>query len=244
MAKANINPFAVATSKAPAAAKPKNEVIVAGAVLDTAGAELYPASAVIEAMDNFAVGKGKYDEGDAMMKTNRPIIDAFGLQTFAERFLDQDRVPDSSKLTTKRDGSGTTMTYIVINKQMNLNPAEFAEFSSLVGAAAAHANVEDRNVFTLKSDTLETEVECKDVKGKPVKKSVQDHLIDALQLKFADSPEILANLFEVKPIFKTTPDLLHKGLGLVASNRDKNAVHRLQAFTRVIKAITQVKLGK
>jgi len=238
------NPFAVAKVKAPAASKPKTEVQMAGAVIDASGREIYSQKAVISAMENYALGRAKVDEGDALMETTRPIVTAAGLQVFAELFVELERKPDNPKLTTDPNGNGVLMGVAFVDKQINLNEDEYANLANIVGAAAAEKMVENRNIFTLKPDTLDTEVEIIDkASGKVSKDTVMNHMAQALGELFKDHPAIIDNLFELKPVFRTQKGVLHEALKHVGQPRDPGTQHRVQAFIRAIKTPISLKPG-
>jgi hypothetical protein len=239
-----VNPFGVARVKAPAAEKPKTHVFVAEAVIDASGAVRYPQDAVKDALGQFIEGKKLLDQGKGLQDTSRPVIEAFGYQIFAQQWLREDRRPDNPKLTSIPDGTGSTVGFIVQDRQANLNPDEYANLCNLVGTEVAETLVEDTQVFSFNSDTLAQKITIKDVSGKDQTKLVQDFVAEALQLRFADHPEVMQTLLEVKPVFRTAPGVIDKGLALVAKVRDKTVGERLVAWLTAIKATVSLKATK
>ncbi len=234
-AKPPLNPFAAAQVKPTAVSKPKAEVVLAEAVIDASGAELYSQATVIEAMNNFAVGKAKADEGEALMETTRPIVTALGLQVYAEQFVELERKPENPKITTDANGTGVLIGVSFVDRQINLNEAEYANLCNLVGAGEAEKMVENRNTFILKPDTLDLEVEVK-VNGKAIKDTVMNHMARVLGETFAENPAIIANLFELKPVFRTQKGVIHNALKLVGTPRDGSTPHRVQSFLKAVKS--------
>lgn len=243
MAKAPlVNPFAAAKKAVPAAAKPKTSVIVADAVLDPTGGQLYSQDDVVQAINNYCDGDSLVNQGDAMMKTSRPVVLAFGKQVFCREWAVTGKTPENPKITTDPRGTGRLIGISFNDREVNLKDEEFADMVALMGTDVAEASVTRRNEFKLKPDVLETEVEIKDAKGKLVKKQVMEHIADALQAKFADHPEILGNLFEMKEVFKTSKGLIHKGYQICQS-MPAPAIG-LQKYLDAIKTVIQLKPGK
>lgn len=240
---APINPFMAAKAKPAAASKPKVEVQLAGDVIEADGKVKYTREQVVAALENYCLGHDQADEAEALMNTAKPIVTAMGLQVYAQQWIALQRKPDSPKVTTDPNAT-RLLTYTFQDRQINLNEGEYAILCNLLGADVAEANVENRNEFKLKPETLDTSIHIKDSKGKTHEKTVMEFVAEALQEKFVDHPDILANLFEMKPIFRTQKSVLHKALQLTMTAQgiaDKTLSHRIQAFVKAIKTPISLK---
>jgi hypothetical protein len=232
------NPFGAARKQTPAATAAKGTTYLATAVVNPQGQEIFSIDQTRSALDTFLRGARLASEAKNLQDTSRPVIDAMSLMLFTREWHSTRKLPKNPRVSATAGGS--TVTYIVQDRAINVTDDEKARIAAVVGAGRMDGAVVNKEVFTLDPDVLEqtVTVKNKDAKGKVTEKTdtVMNHMAEALQQKFVDHPDLLAALFTVKPVQQTAKGLITRGLELAG-----DSPARLQEFLDVIKAPTQIK---
>jgi hypothetical protein len=230
------NPFGAARRITPAASASKSAVLLATAVVNAQGQEVFSVQQTKDALTNFVQGAREAAAAKNLMEGSRPIIESLGTYLFARDWHGTRKRPDNPKISA--DPGAATVNFIVQDRMINVSDDEAARIQTFMGDHFEGAVV-SKEVFTLDSDVLDQEltVKVKDSKGKQVEKkdTVMNHVANALQGYFADHPDLLASLFTVKPVQQTAKGLIDRGLEVA------NSPHRLVEFMDTIKAAIQVK---
>lgn len=237
------NPFAAAKPKTSAsAAKSQAEVIPAQDFTAYDGGE-YTGTQVQESIQNFIEGKEQFDQGEAMMKASRPTLNAIGRTFFARFWLKNRSVrPSSPIIATDPLGRGKSVKMIFQDSVAKLDENSYTALASLIGAQHAEELTVKRDDFQINPDVLGLTVKVKR-DGKVVSQNVMEAIAEALQEKFAPSPEIVAGLFTVVHNFSTTKGLIDKGPSLVAPDASDASAQKLAQFLEVGRFVTQIKPG-
>ena len=131
------------------------------------------------------------------------------------------------------------INFIVQDRQVILSDDEKARLTSIVGAAKIDSCIMARDEFTLNSAVLEQTVtiHVADAKGKKTEKTntVMNLLAEVIQERFAELPELVSQLFTVKPVQKTAKGLIDRALEFAGDQ------YSLQTFMDAIKTVRQLK---
>lgn len=231
------NPFAAAKRAVPASQAPKGSIYIADAVLDQNQRELFPRAQVIQAHEAFMEGHRMATEAENMMSANRPILLAFGRARWCNEYIGLGKPPENPKIVRDATGAGGAINFIIQDRQINMNDDEKARLANIVGADRVDECVVNEEVFTLNAETLE-----RTVKVNGTEDTVMNHLAAAIQDKFADHPQLVAELFTVKPVQRTAKGLIDRGVELVTKgDRSPAALQRLVSFIETGKFSTQLK---
>lgn len=240
----SVDPFAAATKKPTSSAKKSDvPIYVASDLKDSLGNLIFSKTDICNAIDNYIEGHNLFEQGKAMKDSSRPVALAFARQSFAENWVMQGYRPKNPKIQTEEDGKGNQLGVIFQDSVSNLDENSYAQLVSCIGKANAEENVTQGNEFTINSELLDEVVEVSDNNGGTKQQTVMAAMIEALQQKFAPSPEILKNLFSAKPIFETKKGLIDRGLKYVTNGKTSKDIARLVDFMQVGKFTTQLKIG-
>lgn len=244
MAKATTapNPFGAAQPKvAKSAAKASADIIHAQDFTSYDGG-VYKQAQVAEAIENFIEGSEQFKQGDAMMKANRPTCLALARTFFAKRWAMAGSRPSSPIIATDAAGRGKQMKAIFTDSVKKLDENSYAALANLIGAANAEAVTSKRDEFVINPELLDQTVKVKK-DGKVVDQNVMAAIAEALQDRFAPSPDVLANLFQVIHKFETIKGLIDKGPSLVLPDKSPASIMNLARFLEVGGFTTQLRPG-
>lgn len=237
------NPFGAAKTKAPAGVSKKDDEAIVAQDFTSYSGDKFSKDDTTEAIHNFCEGSSLYKSGESMMKSSRPVILHLARTMFAKRWLSLGKRPSNPLVSTDPGGRGDRLKVVFQDRATKLNDESYAALANLIGAEAAEVSTLKQDEFQINSELLHQEVDVKR-DGKVVKQTVMEAIAEALQEKFAPSPEILAELFEVNHRFETQKGLIDKGLQLVAQgSSDSVAATKLAEFLVVGNFTTQLKPG-
>lgn len=243
MAKTTVNPFAAAKRVTAGATTSKAPIYVAQAVVNAKGQELFSRSQVEESIDNYCRGKDIMEQGSGMMKANETVIDVFAQSFWAMDYALSGRQPETPKLSS-RSVNGSSMTYTFVDRPINIKDEEIERLKGLVGENQIGSCYTNKEIFSLNPAVLDRIITVKDEKGKPVADTVQNHIAAALQSKFKDDPDLIAELFTVKPTQATAKGLVDRCWELVGNGeRNRAAADRIVELVGAAKICTQMKPG-
>lgn len=235
------NPFASAKSKgAGTASSPKASNVIPAQDFESYDGGKYTKAQVAEAIESYVDGKEKYDSGETMMKANRPTVMALARTFFAKDWLMRGARPKSPLIAVDPSGRGASMKSIFTDSKAKLNEESYAALANLIGAAKAEQVTRKADEFHINPELLDQTVAVKK-DGKVVQQNVMMAIAEALQDRFAPSPEIVANLFQVVHIFETQKGLIEKGLELCCPDKSPASAIKLAQFLEVGRFVTQLR---
>jgi hypothetical protein len=236
------NPFASAARKPTAAAKKSDSPIIVADDTKTYDGGIFSKSQVADAIVGYAEGHEQFEQGKAMKDTNRPVLIAVARTRQAESWMMLGARPKNPKMVTDPKGTGPVVGVQFNDSVNNLDENSYATLANLIGVNNAEQLTIKRDDFVINPELLgETAKVKRD--GKIIDQNVMTAIAEALQERFAPSPEILAALFQVVPKFTTTKGLIDKGLSLVTSGKTPADALRLATFLEVGRFTTQLKVG-
>lgn len=245
---ASVDPFASAKRKVPAASKKAEANIIPAQDFTSYDGGKFTLKQSQEAIVGYAEGHEQFESGKAMKDLHRPTVLALARTKFAEQWLFNGGRPKNPALTSDPTGKGAFLKVLFFDSANKLDENSYATLANLIGAKNAEQVTVQRDDFLINPEMLTkadgSPVTClcrKD--GKVVEQPVLQAIKEALQERFAPSPEVLANLFQVIPQFHTMKGLIDKGPALVTSGKTAADAQRLAQFIVVGGFTTQVRAG-
>mgnify|MGYP000247651045 CR=1 FL=1 len=241
MSKAKINPFTVAAAKSSSSSSSSvnhSPLYIAGDLRGGDGNIIYREEEIASAIHNYVEGHRLSELGEAMKRTSRGTVEDWTRRLYVNDWLMSGVRPENPEVTNVKDGSGDHLKVLFLDSVRKLNEGSFSALSSLIGDQAATENTIKRYDFKINPELLDQKI-----KTKSGEMTVMDAMVKALNSAFADTPDILANLFKATPVFETKKGLIDKGLHLVTSGKTAADVDRLREFLEVGCFTVQIKVG-
>ena len=234
-----VDPFAVAKVKPVGIKKSSSPIIVAKDFINpftrTTDATRED---VVQAMQEYAKGDAYVKEGQAMVAASKDLLVNFGRAEFAQLWCHNGQLPENPKFVENPDGSGVMYTMTFQDRATKMGEQDLLDLGEIIGKSNVSKYTSIHKEFTLNSEILDNMVVVW-VGKKAVEKKVMEHISDALTEKFKDNPEVLENLFTMKPICETKKGLIDDALKLVGANSAK-----LVEFLVKARVVNSFKLGK
>jgi hypothetical protein len=237
------NPFTTARRKAPAGSKKSDANIITACDFVSYNGGAFSKNDVVQALDAYCEGHTMFEQGKAMKDTNRPTLLYLARTMFAKDWLMQGTRPKNPKVCSTEDGRGRHCAVLFFDSANKLDNGSFASLANLIGRENADALTIQRDDFTLNPELLYEKVKVKGRNGKEVEMVVMDAIAEAIQDKFAPSPEIARDLFTITPMFTTSKGMIDKGPQLVCPDKSPASAARLAQFLELGRFTTQIKPG-
>lgn len=180
-------------------------IISASDLMSADGEMLFSSDDISAAIEGFSEAHVLEERAKSMKSTHRPVVELFSKIQFAKLWDKSGTVPANPKITSNKDGTGSFITSIFLDKEAKLDSESFARLANTIGEKNAEENVVHIHEYVFNSDLANQTLKI----GK-TEKTIMEHVDDALNAKFKDHPEVMDELFEPREIHKTKKGLKMK----------------------------------